>query len=126
NTHDVWQIVLGTKGSLARTNTWTYDLYASYGRSVQNEIQGGNVRRDRVDALLRAPTIAAMDTASGGACPNGLNLFGAAPIDPSCAAWVSLEAKNLTVVEQSVVEGTVTGDLFQLPAGAVQAAFGGS
>lgn len=148
NTHDVWQIVLGASGALARTNTWTYDLYASYGRSVQNEIQGGNVRRDRVGLLLghvegqgeletdaeyaarvaafRAPTIAEQADLSGGACPNGLNLFGAAPIDASCAKWVSLEAKNLTVAQQSVVEGTVSGDLFQLPAGPVQAAFGGS
>jgi len=148
NTHDVWQVLLGTKGSLPRTNTWTYDVYASYGRTSLNEIQGGNVRRDRVGQLLghidakgatesqaaydarvaafRAPTVAQQAALSGGACPNGLNLFGAAPIDASCAAWVSLEAKNLTVVEQSVVEAVVNGDLFQLPAGPVQGAFGAS
>lgn len=148
NTHDVWQVLLGTKGSLPRTNTWTYDVYASYGRTVMNEIQGGNVRRDRVGQLLghidekgktesqaaydarvaafRAPTIAEQAALSGGACPNGLNLFGSAPIDASCAAWVSLEAKNLTVVEQSVVEAVVNGDLFELPAGPLQAAFGAS
>ncbi|MNH85108.1 Vitamin B12 transporter BtuB precursor [compost metagenome] len=126
NTHDVWQVVLGTKGDLARTETWQYDVYASFGRSVLNEIQGGNVRRDRVQTLLDAPTVAAMNTASGGNCPNGLNLFGQAPIDPTCAAWISLEAKNLTVVQQSVVEAVVNGDLFELPAGPLQAAFGAS
>ena len=126
NTHDVWQVTLGTKGSVARTDTWQYDVYATFGRSVQNEIQGGNVRRDRVGSLLTAPTVAAMASLSGGACPNGLNLFGAAPIDASCAAWISLEAKNLTVLEQSVVEAVTNGDLFELPAGPVQAAFGAS
>lgn len=124
NTHDVWQATLGTKGKLARTDTWQYDIYASFGRSVQNEIQGGNVRRDRVQTLLNSPTVAAMSTASSGACPNGLNLFGSGAIDPTCAAWISLEAKNLTVLEQSVVEAVVNGDLFELPAGPLQGAFG--
>lgn len=134
NNHDVWQVTTGSTGDLFAG--WTYDVYASYGRSVQTEIQGGNVRRDRVGLLLGddayytpgnnldAPTIAQQNTISGGACPNGLNLFGAAVIDASCAAWISLEAKNLTVVEQSIVEATVAGDLFALPAGMVQAAFG--
>ncbi|WP_292043580.1 MULTISPECIES: TonB-dependent receptor domain-containing protein [unclassified Brevundimonas] len=124
NTHDVWQVTLGTKGALARTETWQYDVYASYGRSVLNEIQGGNVRRDRVQQLLDAPTVSAMSTLSGGACPNGLNLFGQGALDPTCAAWVSLEAKNLTVIEQSMVEATVNGDLFEMPAGPLQGAFG--
>ncbi|HRE45547.1 MAG TPA: TonB-dependent receptor [Terricaulis sp.] len=136
NNHDVWQVLVGTEGNL--TDTWSYDIYASYGRSVMTEIQGGNVRRDRVGLLLGddtyytpgnnldAPTIAQQNTLSGGACPNGLNLFGNAPIDPTCAAWISLEAKNLTILEQTIVEGTVTGDLFELPAGAVQIAVGTS
>lgn len=136
NTHDVWQATAGFGGNFLPT--WSYDVYASFGRSVQNEVQGGNVRRDRVGLLLGddtyytpgnnqdAPTIAQQATLSGGACPNGLNLFGNAPIDASCAAWISLEAKNLTTVEQSIVEASVTGELFQLPAGAVQLAAGAS
>lgn len=132
--HDVWQLTTGFKGDLIGTDTWTYDVYASYGRSVMNEIQGGNVRRDRVAQLLGdqrfrtgpAPTIAEQAALSGNACPNGLNLFGNLPIDPTCAAWISLEAKNMTVLEQSVVEATTTGTLFELPAGAVQAAIGAS
>ncbi|HAD85077.1 MAG TPA: TonB-dependent receptor [Brevundimonas sp.] len=146
NTHDVWQGTIGTRGRLARTDTWQYDVYASFGRSVLNEVQGGNVRRDRVGALLghvdakgddetdaqyaarvlatRAPTIAQQAALSGGKCPNGLNLFGSAPIDQSCADYISLQAKNLTVIEQSIVEATVNGDLFELPAGPLQGAFG--
>lgn len=118
NTHDVWQVTTGAEGDIV--GSWHYDVYASLGRSVQNEIQGGNVRRDRVQALL--------DAADGGAsvCAGGLNLFGAASISDECAAYISLEAKNLTVIEQRIVEGTVTGDLFELPAGTVQAAFGAS
>lgn len=121
NNHDVWQLVVGTKGDIV--GSWDYDVYYSYGRSVQTEIQGGNVRRDRVQNLLNA--------ADGGAslCAGGLNLFGNAPnvsISQACKDYISLEAKNLTIVEQNVLEGVVNGDLFSLPAGAVQAAIGAS
>ena len=146
NTHDVMQLLVGTKGRIAGTDTWKYDAYASYGRSVLNNIQSGNVRRDRVGLLLghieprrsgeteadynarvlafRAPTVAEQASLSDGKCKNGLDLFGRTPIDAECAAWISLEAKNLTTIVQSVVEFSADGDLFALPAGMVQGAFG--
>ena len=118
NEHDVWQIVAGTKGDIS--DAWRYDVYYSYGRSVQTEIQGGNVRRDRTQALLNA--------ADGGAsvCAGGLNLFGSAPISQECKDYISLEAKNLTVLDQNIVEGVVNGDLFELPAGTLAVAVGAS
>ncbi|MFM8479878.1 MAG: TonB-dependent receptor domain-containing protein [Gammaproteobacteria bacterium] len=118
NTHDVWQLTTGATGDLV--GTWTYDAYATYGRSVLNEIQGGNVRRDRTQALLNA--------ADGGRsiCAGGLNLFGSAEISQACRDYISLEAKNLTVIEQSVFEATASGDVMDVPAGKVQAAFGAS
>lgn len=121
NTHDVWQLVTGVKGDII--GSWTYDFFASYGRSVQNEVQGGNIRRDRVQALLNAP--------DGGAsvCAGGLNLFGASPAVSLSQAYIdhiSLEAKNLTTVIQRQIEAVATGDLFELPAGTVQSAFGAS
>lgn len=117
-THDVWQFMAGAKGDLMGTDTWTYDVYFSQGRSTLNEIQTGNVRRDRVQALLNA--------ADGGAslCTGGLNLLGNQPISQSCIDYISLTAKNLTEIEQKVIEGTIQGELFQLPAGALQTAFG--
>src|SRR5690606_28527557 len=118
NTHDVWQLTAGTKGDI--TESWSYDVYASWGRSVNNEIQGGNVRVPEVNALLAA--------ADGGAsiCAGGLNLLGDAPISQECQDYISLQAKNLTVVQQGIIEAVVTGDLFEMPAGTVQSAFGAS
>jgi iron complex outermembrane recepter protein len=116
NTHDVWQGIAGANGDIA--GDWTYDVYATYGRSVQNEAQGGNVRLPRVQAMINA--------ADGGAslCAGGFNPFGSAPISAECQAYISLEAKNLTTVVQKVVEGTVTGPVVQLPAGSLDAVFG--
>ncbi len=119
NNHDVWQTTVGATGDIV--SNWTYDVYASYGRSFQTEYQGGNIRLDRTNALLGA--------ADGGAsiCAGGLNLFGAAPnvtLSDACADYISLQAKNTTLVEQSIIEAVATGSLFELPAGDVMAAFG--
>lgn len=116
NTHDVGQGIVGANGELL--GDWTYDVYASYGRSVQNESQGGNVRLPRVQAMINA--------ADGGAslCAGGFNPFGNAPISAECQKYISLEAKNLTTVVQKVIEGTVTGPVVQLPAGSLDAVFG--
>ncbi|MBX3703808.1 MAG: TonB-dependent receptor [Steroidobacteraceae bacterium] len=116
NNHDVWQLVTGTKGALA--GDWSYDLYYSYGRAVQTEVQGGNVRVPRVTELLNAP--------DGGAsiCAGGFNPFGDNPLSPACQAYIGLQAKNQTLVEMANAEFTVTGDLFDVPAGPVQVAIG--
>lgn len=108
-THDVWQMTVGFDGKLMGTETWIYDVYMSQGRSTLNEIQTGNVRRDRVQTLLNA--------ADGGAslCAGGLNLIGNAPISQSCIDYISLTAKNLTEIEQKIIEGSVQGEMFQLP-----------
>jgi iron complex outermembrane recepter protein len=99
---------------------WNYDAYASWGRSVQNEEQGGNIRRPQTQALLDAPD------GGASACAGGLNLVGTAPISQACIDAIQLVAKNLTVAEQGIAEAIVTGDLFEVPAGTVQSAFGAS
>ena len=121
NNHDVWQLVAGTKGALA--GDWSYDLYYSYGRAVQTEIQGGNVRVPRVTALL---TSTSDGTAGYTACQasGGFNPFGDNPLSPACQAYIGLQAKNQTIVDLTNAEGVVTGKLFDVPAGEVQAAFG--
>ena len=120
NTHDVWQGVAGATGELGLLDSWTYDVYATYGRSVQNETQGGNVRLARVQQLV--------DAADGGAalCAGGFNPFGPTTLSAACQAFISLEAKNLRTVVQRVVEGTVSGPVMKLPAGTLDAVFGAS
>jgi iron complex outermembrane receptor protein len=119
NNHDVWQTTIGATGDIV--SNWTYDVYASYGRSAQTEFQGGNIRLDRTNALLARPD------GGAGICAGGLNLFGAAPevqLSQACIDYISLTAKNTTLVEQGIVEAVINGSLFELPAGDVLAAFG--
>lgn len=120
NNFDVWQAVAGATGDTGLLDFWTYDVYASYGRSVLTEIQGGNVRVPRFQQLLNA--------ADGGVslCAGGFNPFGPSAISPECAAFIGLEAKNLTTVIQRVIEGTVSGPVAELPAGSLDVVFGAS
>jgi outer membrane receptor protein involved in Fe transport len=119
-THDVWQATVGATGDVGLIDFWTYDVYASYGRSVQNETQGGNVRVARTQQLL--------DAADGGAslCAGGFNPFGPTPLSQACQRFIGLEAKNLTTVIQRVLEATVSGPVAKLPAGSLDVVFGAS
>ncbi len=59
-------------------------------------------------------------------CPEGLDLFGDTPLSESCKAFLQIHPTSVTRIKQTVVEASVTGDLFNLPAGAVQVAVGAS
>lgn len=120
NNHDVWQMLGGATGDIGFFDGWMYDVYSSYGRSVQSEVQGGNVRIPRVQALI--------DAADGGRslCAGGFNPFGNTQLSDACRAYISLEAKNQTTVIQRVVEATATGPVARLPAGSLDLVIGAS
>ncbi|HVY91073.1 MAG TPA: TonB-dependent receptor, partial [Hyphomonadaceae bacterium] len=115
--YDVYQITTGVKGDIG-FGDWTYDAYASYGRTDRTSIQTGNVSRSAVQQLLNAT--------DGGAslCAGGFNWFGDVPLSDACKSFVGRTAKNLVTVEQTNVEISTQGGLFDLPAGQVRAAVG--
>jgi len=57
-------------------------------------------------------------------CPEGLDMFGDTPLSESCKAFLQIHPTSVTRIKQTVVEASVTGDLVDLPAGAVQLAVG--
>lgn len=57
-------------------------------------------------------------------CPEGLNMFGITELSDSCREFLQIHPKSFTKLEQNIVEANVQGTLFQLPAGALQAALG--
>ncbi len=118
-TFNVFQIAGGLRGDIGFKD-WTYDVYASYGRSEQNETQSGNVSHSAVQTLLNA--------SDGGAslCDGGYDPFGLQTLSSSCRSYISRQTKNRTVAEQQVVEANAQGALFDLPAGELRAAIGAS
>jgi outer membrane receptor protein involved in Fe transport len=113
---DVIQFVLGTRGDI--TDNWKFDVYAGYGKFNEQLDQAGNVSVPKVEQLLDAP--------DGGAslCAGGFNPFGYGGLTPECAAFVGVVAKNTAQIEHNMAEATVSGDLFELPAGRTSVAVG--
>jgi outer membrane receptor protein involved in Fe transport len=61
-------------------------------------------------------------TASDGTqpCPEGLDIFGTTQLSVSCLRFLQIQTNNVTELEQDIVEGVVTGSIFELPAGPPQ------
>ena len=108
-----YQFLFGIKGSLP-IKDWTWDLYASADRTEGNYTTSKGVLRDRVQSVF--------NSATGGAdlCTGGYNPFGdanARKVSQSCADYLTANINSNEVVKQHVVEGSITGALFALPAG---------
>lgn len=109
--NQVVQYTLGARGPLFGDN-WKWEAYASQGKTEIEEEQTGNIDTQRV--------VDAVAMADGGAsvCDGGLNFFGRNPLSDDCAAYITVPATVLkTEFDQRIVQGFVTGDVGQLPAG---------
>jgi outer membrane receptor protein involved in Fe transport len=128
------RFVFGLQGDIPGTQTWSYDLSHSYSENVRSGTAYDQVGSKMYDAL---------NGVGGPDCP-----FGAAPGDPGCF-WFNpfgssisaspgdpeyndpelmnyITAHNFGQTETALwtVDATITGDMFELPAGMLQAAFG--
>lgn len=113
--NDIFQTVVGMKGDL--TDTLSFDAYVTIGRLDQLETQLGNVSNSAVSDLLYSPT-------GGVAECGGFDVFGAGGISGGCMTQISRTTKNSTVIEQEVMEASISGPLFALPAGDAEFALG--
>ena len=113
----IYQVTTGLRGALP-FGDWRYDVSAQYGRVDNQTAQSGNVSRSAVQRLLDAP--------DGGAsiCAGGFNPFGITTLSAECISYINRNSKNAKLNEQSLVEATFQGGLFDLPAGQVRAAVG--
>lgn len=115
--YNVYQFTTGVRGQVPQSS-WTYDVYAQFGRVSDITTQSGNISRSAVQTLL--------DAADGGVslCAGGFDPFGQSNLSAECISYVSRSARNQTVVEQQIVEATLQGRAFDLPAGEVRVAVG--
>lgn len=112
NTYETYQLVAGLRGDVGFKD-WKWDVYVAYGEMNHTENQHGNVSRAAMRELTFAPD-------GGVAICGGFNIFGAGKVSPGCAAYIAREVTNETKIQQTVLEGFVTGSVFDLPAGAVK------
>jgi len=150
---DYTRFVGGLRGTLDVLGGWDWDVYGQWSKSEAVYNNGKRAYLDRLVATFQPGTtctntpLAAYPLAAG--VPNGGNFsnFNCADIGPRAEAplggipWASTRILNgqfsqqeedflffteegTTTYEHKYIEGTITGNLFTLPAGPVGAAFG--
>lgn len=116
---DTYQFNVGLRGQL--WGDWNWETTYGYGRTEQeNTIRGGG-SQSRIDASLLG-------------CPAGtavvlgcrlIDFFGPNSLTPADVEYVRIDsAKDTTTFTRSNAIASLTGPLFELPAGAVQTAIG--
>ncbi len=112
----MFQVMGGFRGSII--DSLRYDVSAQYGETTQNQTREHWGSFSKVQQALRAyknasGQLVCADT-SNGCVP--LNLFGPnGSITPQQVAFIDLSALINRKVQQTVITGTITGDLFTVP-----------
>lgn len=106
---------------------WAYDAFYTFQRSRSDRETNGVLNNLRVTLALDV----VVDPETGEArCRNEflgcvpINPFGLNSISPEGATFISSTNKQSVILQRQTVGGAVTGELFELPAGPVLAAFG--
>jgi outer membrane receptor protein involved in Fe transport len=110
---NTYQLLVGLRGKLPISD-WTYDIYASNDQTERNTTIHKGALLSRFQTLLNAP--------DGGAsiCEGGYNPFGdqhARYLSAACVDYLSADINSNETLKQNIVEGSVQGALFDLPAG---------
>ncbi len=100
---NAFRFLFGLRGDV--TEGFNYDLYYSYARTRNANIQAGNISRSAFQAGL-----------NGTASP--INIFGPNTLTPAMVDQISILAQNGDISTLQVVNGSVSGELFNLGLGA--------
>lgn len=108
DTRDGFRFLAGLTGEI--TDQWTFDAYAS--KSILDNVQllENDVAETRFrQAVLVNDDGTACQDPSGGCAP--MNIFGAGNISQEAIDFIKVGATNVTRIEQSVVQGSVVGEV---------------
>ncbi len=109
---NAFRFLFGVRGDL--TEKFNYDLYYSYARTRNANIQDGNISRAAFQAGLNGVA-------------NPINIFGPNTLTPDMVNQISIRAQNGDISVLQVANGSISGELFNLGLGAepVGLSFGG-
>lgn len=137
-TTNLFQLIVGFRGDLGFRD-WTWEAYGSHGQtSVNAHLPESFIHHERTEVLFQANQYGAgwqnpATLTVTGRCTSGLPIFnpnGSVNNTPSvsqdCSDWVTLRMNNVTDITQDILEATVQGTLFDIWAGPVQFAAGGT
>lgn len=115
---DTFRAVLGVEGALG--NTWSWDTSMNYGRNSAQDGFTNVVNLDRFDATLDRTRCS---TAAGAAIPCA-DYLGFGDLTPKVIDYIMYTSINNGGNSMLAFQGNVSGQLFELPAGAVGMAAG--
>jgi iron complex outermembrane receptor protein len=125
-----FQVLAGVTGDIFSTG-WTFDAYASHGEtSLVAELENYPMLQT-FRAIVQAPNFGRNYNAGSGPplffatkCTSGLPVFENFAISQDCLDSIFAQMKHLTKIDQDIMELNVQGEVFDLPAGTLQAAVG--
>lgn len=129
NDRDTVRLWTGFEGQLAQRFDW--ELSFGYGKYQQSQVRTNDINTLFFAAALNAE--ADPDRPGAFRCKDAtlraagcvpVNLFGVDAISPEAANFIRLDALLDVDLEQTTVQGHITGDLFELPAGPLAFAAG--
>jgi iron complex outermembrane receptor protein len=120
NSSKLQQITLGFKGDLP-LESWKFDAYYQYGRTEFTNFTRNDVSRSRLEAAINGCP-AEYTRFVPGCVP--ADLFGANNMSQAAVDFVRLNFTDELVFERQLVNASVNGNLFALPAGDVGFAAG--
>ncbi len=134
-TRDFLRFVVGFEGKLGDKFNW--DLSYNYGQVTENQVSNGQVNvvnfRNALAAMtdvddvngngLRTEVICVDAEARANGCVP-INIFGEGSITQDAIAYIAAQQSLQTSIKQQVIQGNLSGSLFELPAGPLGVAVG--
>ena len=124
---NTFRFVIGLEGKIA--DKWDWQLTYNRGKSTSTQISTGQVNVSNFREALNAVddgfgniVCANPIAVSEGCVP--INVIGLGAISPEAAAYVRADSTRVADNFQQVFQGTITGPIFELPAGSVNVALG--
>lgn len=120
------RVTLGLEGNLS--DTWGYETYIQKGHVDANSRWYGELLRANLNFALQATTnasgavVCADATARAAGCVP-LNIFGTGLASQAALNYVKTDAMRDATLDQDVAGLTISGDLYELPAGTIGSAF---
>ncbi len=127
-TTDSFNATAGLRGNFnLGANRWRWDTFFQY-QQVDEDSEAQNLlSRSRttagLDVVVNANgTVTCRNQIIPGCIP--INIFGLDTLTPAMANFLSVDTTTSSTFKRTVAGGSVSGDLFKLPAGMVSSAFG--
>ncbi len=115
-----FQFISGLEGDLG--DGWSYETYLNFSRVNTQDSVFNDVFRDKMTNALRNCVV---DVGLFGPGCHSIDFYGKGDMSPQDAAYVRIPVMtDITQIDRTVFSATVTGSLFDLPAGPLSTAFG--